>query len=96
MKNFKEYSSLLILLIIYLICSLRYFPDNLSKTAVESMLQMFSAAPFPMGATILIVSFLQRTSGDKLPWDRILRIYLTVAIMVEFIFGIHHYLNLNA
>ena len=96
MKNFKEYSSLIILIIFYLLCSLRYFPDNLAKTAVESLLQIFSAAPIPMGATILMVSFLQRTSGDKLPWDRILRIYLTVGIMVEFIFGIYHYLNLNS
>ena len=95
MKNFKEKASLVLLTVVYMVLSLRYYPGNISKTSVETILELLSVAPLAGGATILIVSFLQRTSGEKVPWDRSLRLFLTVGVMAEFIFGVYHYLSVN-
>ena len=89
----KEIISLIILAGVYLLFSLRYFPDDFVKTAVETVLQILKVAPLAMGGTILLVSFLQRTSGQKLLWDRVVRIYLTLGVMAEFIFGVYDYLK---
>ena len=78
---------------VYLMCSLRYFPGNVLKTVVESLLQIVSVAPMPGGATLVLVNFMQRSAGEKMPWDRIARIYLTLGVMVEFLFGVHDYLG---
>ncbi len=91
MNKVKETVSLIVLISIYVIFSLRFFPGDFIKTAVETALQIVKVAPIPIGGTILLVSFLQRTSGEKLPMDRAVRIYLTIAIIVEFLFGIYDY-----
>lgn len=91
-KN-KNMVSLIVLLGVYLLCSLRYFPDNALKTVVETLLQIITVAPLPGGATLILVNFLQRSAEQKMPWDRMVRIYLTIGVMVEFIFGVHNYLK---
>lgn len=93
MVEIKNSLSLLGLAGAYVLCSLRYFPGNLLKTAVETVLQIVSIAPLPGGATLLLVSFLQRSAGQKIPWDRTLRIYLTLGLMVEILYGLHDYLS---
>jgi hypothetical protein len=93
MKEIKSYISLLVLTGVYLLCSLRYFPGNWMKTVVESVLQIVTIAPLPGGATLVLVSFLQRSAGEKMPWDRMVRIYLTLGVMVEILFGVHDYLG---
>lgn len=85
--------SLVVLLGVYLLCSLRYFPGSALKTVVETLLQIVTVAPIPGGATLILVNFLQRSAKEKMPWDRMARIYLTIGLMVEFIFGVHHYLS---
>jgi len=85
--------SLTALLMGYLLCSLRYFPGNWTKTAVETALQIVTIAPLPGGATLILVNFLQRSAAQKMPWDRMVRIYLTIGLMVEFLFGVHDYLG---
>lgn len=89
----KNIVSLVVLTGVYLLCSLRYFPGNWAKTAVETMLQVVTVAPLPGGATLILVSFLQRSAEQKMPWDRMARIYLTIGLMVEFLFGVHDYLG---
>ncbi len=96
MKNLKEKVSLVVLVAVYIVLSFRYFPGNFPKTAVETLIEVLSMAPLAGGATILVVSFLQRTSGEKIPWDRSLRLYLTVGVMAEFVFGVYHYLSVGS
>ena len=93
MKDRKNTISLLVLAGVYLLCSLRYFPGNVAKTALESALQVVSIAPLPAGITLILVNFLQRSADRKMPWDRIARIYLTIGVMVEILFGVHDYLG---
>jgi hypothetical protein len=93
MKEVNKYISLLVLAGVYLLCSLRYFPGNWLKTVVESVLQIITIAPLPGGATLVLVGFLQRSAGDKMPWDRMVRIYLTIGVVVEVLFGVHDYLG---
>jgi len=95
MKNFKEKVSLAVLALLYIVVSLRYFPGNISKTGFETLLEILSVAPMAGGGTLLLVSFLQRTSGEKVPWDRSLRVYLTIGLMVEIVFGFYHYLSMG-
>lgn len=93
MKELKNSISLLLLAGVYLVCSMRYFPGNVAKTLLESALQIVSIAPLPAGATLILVSFLQRSAGERMPWDRWVRIYLTIGVMVEVLFGVHAYLG---
>jgi hypothetical protein len=93
MKEINNIVSLLLLAGVYLLCSMRYFPGNAMKTALETALQIVTIAPLPGGATLVLVSFLQRSAGQKMPWDRMVRIYLTLGVMVEFLFGVHNYLG---
>lgn len=89
----RESLSLALLAAIYLAGSVRYFPGNAGKTVVETLVQILSVAPLPAGATILLVSFMQRRAGQRMPWDRMLRIYLTLGLMVELLYGLHDYLG---
>lgn len=91
MKELKKSLSLLVMAGVYGLFSLRYFPGNAMKTLLETLLQIVSLAPLPGGATILLVSFLQRSAGQKMPWDRIVRIYLTLGIMLEMFLGFYDY-----
>ncbi len=89
----REVLSLIVLIVVYVLFSFRYFPEDSLKTAVETLLQILKVAPICMGGTILLVTFLQRTSGQKLLWDRVVRIYLTIGVMAEFIFGMYDFLG---
>lgn len=93
MKKIKESVALFALGFFYVLCSVRYFPDKVLKTVMETLLQIVTTAPLSIGATLIVVSFLQRASGEKMPWDRVLRMYLTFGIMVEIFFGLHDYLG---
>lgn len=93
MKKIKETVVLSLLGLLYGLCSVRYFPDQFGKTVVETLLQITTTAPLPIGATLIVVSLLQKASGAKMPWDRVLRIYLTFGIMIEIFFGLHDYLG---
>ncbi len=95
MKKLKEKLSLTVLIVVYIVLSFRYFPGNFFKTGVETLLEILTVAPMAGGATILVVSFLQRTSGEKVPWDRSFRLYLTCGVMAEVIFGMYHYLSVS-
>ena len=88
-----QYVSLVVMFVVYLLASVRYFPDNLIKTATETLFQLVSAAPLTIGCTILFVVFFQKASKGKLPWDRILRIYLMLAIFFELIIGLQNYIG---
>jgi hypothetical protein len=95
MKNLKEKVSLVVLVLVYIVVSFRYFQGNIAKTGIETLLEVFTVAPMAGGATLLLVTFLQRTSGEKVPWDRSLRLYLTIGVMIEFVFGVYHHLSLG-
>lgn len=88
-----HYLSLAVLGIIYLLASVRYFPGDATKTVFETALHMVSLAPLTIGCTMLLVIFLQKMSQTKLPWDRIARIFLMLALLFEIILGLQDYIG---
>ena len=93
MKKIREQISLVLLLGLYVLCSLRYYPGDWSHTFVETLIHMLSVAPFGVGVTILLVTILRKLAGAQLPWDRVLRIFLIVVLVIELLYGISYYLK---
>lgn len=87
------YFSLVVLVFFYLLASVRYFPGDLGKTGVESLIHMMGVAPFTIGCTLLFVSVFQKSSRTKLPWDRVARIFLMMALFFELLLGIQDYIK---
>ncbi len=87
----KEIFSLTVLTAVYLIFHYRYMPGDISKSVIETVFQLLTTAPLAVGFTILLVSFLQRMHDEKVPWDRIIRLYLTFGIIIGFLFALNEY-----
>ncbi|MFA7382033.1 MAG: hypothetical protein WC001_01140 [Desulfurivibrionaceae bacterium] len=95
MQKIREQISLAILVVVYLLASVRYFPGRAMQTMVETLIHMLSVAPLNLGATLVIVAVLQRLVKERLPFARSLRLFLVVAICLEFILGLAHFFELN-
>lgn len=93
MHSVKEKLSLLALLAVYLLLSVRYFPDQPLATLTQTLIQILSTAPFTIGMVIVLVSVLRRLASERLPWRQVLRIYLFFGIVMEFFFGLYDYLG---
>ena len=93
MKSFKKIFAIVILIILYVLFSVRYYQGNLAKTALETGIHMLTVAPFLIGGTLILVSVLRKFTGERPPWAMVIRIYLTIGIFVEFILGIYHYVS---
>lgn len=83
--------SLIVLSVVYLIFHFRYLPGQITKSLVGTLVQILTTAPITVGLTILIVSFLQRMQGERLPWDRIMRIFFTFGIILGFLYALNEY-----
>jgi len=91
MSAIKKNISLALVVCFYLLFNLRYTPDSLAATVKATSIQLLMTAPFVVGLTILVVSFLQRSTGERLPWDRIARIYCTLGIIIGFFYALNEY-----
>ena len=76
---------------VYLLFNLRYAPESPLATLKSTLVQLLLTAPFVVGLTILAVSFMQRSTGERLPWDRIARIYCTLGIIIGFFYALSEY-----
>ena len=75
----------------YLLFNLRYTAESFSSSLHSTLIQLLTTAPFVVGLTILVVTFMQRSTGERLPWDRIIRIYCTLGIVIGFFYGLNEY-----
>ncbi len=91
MSTIKKNISLGLVICVYLLFNLRYAPESLVTTVKSTLTQLLITAPFVVGLTILGVSFMQRSTGERLPWDRIVRIYCTLGIMIGFFYALSEY-----
>lgn len=91
MSTVKKTISLSLVICAYLLFNLRYEPQSVVVTFKSTMMQLLMTAPFVVGLTILVVSFMQRASGTRLPWDRIVRIYCTLGIIIGFLYALNEY-----
>jgi hypothetical protein len=91
MSAIKKNISFGLVICAYLLFNLRYEPQSLVITIKSTLVQLLMTAPFVVGLTILVVSFMQRSSGERLPWDRIVRIYCTLGIIIGFFYALNEY-----
>lgn len=95
MQKTGEKISLAILTVVYLVCSLRYFPGQLTTTLISTATHLLTVAPFLIGAILLFNSFYRRQTGERPSAVKILRICLTLGIIIEFFIGLFNYLEIN-
>lgn len=88
MNKKREWAVLAFMAFGYGILSIRYFPGQQGKTIFETVTHVFAIAPVTLGATLVIVSLLQKAAGERLPWSRVSRIFLTVSLCVEILVGL--------
>jgi hypothetical protein len=91
MSAIKKKISLVLVICAYLLFNLRYAPESYATTIKSTLIQVLMTAPFVVGLTILVVSFMQRSTGERLPWDRIARIYCTLGIIIGFFYALNEY-----
>lgn len=91
MQKIKKNISLLFVVLVYLLFNLRYTPESFVHTIKSTLIQLLTTAPFVVGLTILVVSFMQRSTGERLPWDRIARLYCTLGIIIGFFYALNEY-----
>ncbi|MDX2433810.1 MAG: hypothetical protein QNK14_04280 [Desulfobacterales bacterium] len=91
MHAIKKNISLVAVIITYLLFNFRYSPESFTYSIKSTLIQILITSPFVIGLTILVVSFMQRSSGERLPWDRIIRIYCTLGIIIGFFYALSEY-----
>ncbi len=91
MNAIKKNISLVAVVLVYLFFNFRYSPESFVHSIQSTLIQLLLTAPFVVGLTILIVSFMQRSTGERLPWDRIVRIYCTLGIIIGFFYALNEY-----
>jgi hypothetical protein len=95
MRKVGEKISLVILALVYLLCSLRYFPNQPAASLLNTATHLLTVAPFLIGALLLFNSFYQRQAGERPAPVKMLRLGLTLGILIEFFIGIYNYLEIN-
>jgi hypothetical protein len=95
MDKVRRIVGLVLLLALYLLASYRYFPGRPLDSLAATGLHLLRSAPFTVGLTLVILSFVQRTAGAPLPWSRRLRFFLTISLCYEFLFALYHYLGMG-
>jgi len=92
----RDSLTLAALAVIYLLASIRYFPGQAVRSAVETMSHMLRVAPISLGLTLIIVAILQKLVKERLPLSRAARIFLVSGICLEFALGLSHYFTTSA
>lgn len=91
MRKIKEKFSLGLVAVAYLLFNVRYAPGRWADSLAATGMQLLTTAPYVFGLAFVVVSFIQRATGEKLPWDRALRIYFTIGIIIGFLYALSDY-----
>ncbi len=91
MQSIKGKVSLYLSAAVYLLFNLRLGVDGVA-TLKATFWQILQTAPYVAGITYVIIALLQyMADGEKLPWDRRLRLFFAFGIMAGLIYGIYEY-----
>ena len=81
--------------VLYLFFNLR-LGANAGATLTATGWQILQTAPYVAGVTYIIIALLQyMAGGEKLPWDRRLRLFFAIGIMAGLVFGIYEYAGVD-
>ncbi len=95
MKNLREKVSFYASGIVYLLFNLRLSSD-IPDSLIETFWQIMRTAPYVAGVTWVLISFFQyMANGEKMPWDRRLRLFFAIGIMVGLFLGIYEYAGVD-
>lgn len=76
---------------LYLLFNLRLGADPMASFMATGW-QILQTAPYVAGVAYLIIALLQyMAGGEKMPWDRRLRLFFAVGIIAGLIYGIYEY-----
>lgn len=83
--------SLYLSALIYLLFNLRIGVDK-AASFKATFWQILSTAPYVAGLTYVLIALLQyMAGGEKLPWDRRLRLFFAIGILAGLFLGIYEY-----
>ena len=83
--------SLYLSALLYLLFNLRIAADN-AETVKATLWQIVTTAPYVAGITYFLIALLQyMAGGEKLPWDRRLRLFFAIGILAGLILAIYEY-----
>ncbi len=91
MQSIKGKVSFYLSVVIYLLFNLRMGTDSIA-TLKATFWQIAQTAPYVAGMTYVIIALLQYAAdGEKLPWDRRLRLFFALGIMAGLFYAIYEY-----
>ncbi|HBI15113.1 MAG TPA: hypothetical protein DDY20_06310 [Desulfobulbaceae bacterium] len=88
MQTLYEKITFILTGMVYVLFHLGKAPGN-GSLAVGTVMALLNTLPYEIAITYLIVVFIRRTTGQRPPWDRILRIFFTVGIIFGLIYGLY-------
>ncbi|MBU1564442.1 MAG: hypothetical protein KJ630_02295 [Proteobacteria bacterium] len=96
MGNIQEKISLYLSAALYLLFNLRLGVD-ITATLTATLWQIVQTAPYVAGIAYVIIALLQyMAEGEKLPWDRRLRLFFAIGILAGLFFAIYEYAGTGA
>ncbi len=91
MQSAKEKVTFIISGLLYLVFNLR-LTSTVTESLTATMWQILRTAPYVAGVTWVFISFLQyMAEGEKMPWDRRLRLFFAIGIMAGLFVAIYEY-----
>lgn len=81
--------------VLYLLFNLRLGPD-IATTMTATGWQLVHTVPYVVGITYVLIALLQyMAGGERLPWDRRLRLFFAIGIMAGLVYGIYEYAGVD-
>jgi hypothetical protein len=91
MQSLKGKITFFISAVLYLLFNLRVGVDG-AATVKATLWQIVQTAPYVAGLTYVLIALLQyMADGDKVPWDRRLRMFFAIGILAGLVYGIYEY-----
>ncbi len=91
MQNLKKNLTFILAAALYLLFNLRVGATVL-ETVKATCWQLLQTAPYIAGLSYVFIALLQyMAGGEKLPWDRKLRIFFALGIIAGLLLGIYEY-----
>ena len=95
MSDIRSKITFIVSAALYLLFNLRLGADS-TATLTATGWQILQTAPYVAGMTYIIIALLQyMAGGEKLPWDRRLRLFFAIGIMAGLVFGIYEYAGVD-
>ncbi len=95
MQNAKEKVTFYLSGFIYLLFNLR-ISSTVPDSVLETLWQLLRTVPYVAGFTWVLISFLQYLAeGEKMPWERRLRLFFAIGIMAGLFLAIYEYAGVD-